>query len=98
MSKQKVQRKRGILIRVTAEDIEKGVPHSAAHCPIARAAKRQFGEGVREVLVCKDDMDVLLTNRSDYYALSRSAGRFIDRFDARRAVYPFSFFATKLLS
>jgi hypothetical protein len=31
-----------------------------------------------------------------YYLLSRSADRFIERFDSGKPVYPFSFFATKV--
>lgn len=72
-------------ITVTAEDIRDGIVGDGDDCPIAHAAKRAFRI---ECATCGDDV---LEVGYDSFPLPKRACEFIERFDARKPVKPFSF-------
>jgi len=85
-------------VTVTQKDINAGSRGSCERCPIARAVKKLFP--VQKVTV-SDNIEVYSANiggPSKVFELSRSADRFIQRFDnkGRKAVKPFSFYANPL--
>lgn len=76
-----------LTIEVTQEDIEKGALGDMRACPIARAARRQFGP-LTDVRVLETHMTV---NGVPYRASTR-ASRFVVQFDNdRRPVKPSRF-------
>lgn len=77
---------RRIVIKVTAEDIEKGDLDSPRRCPVARAVKRAFR--CRWTKVC---MFQIFTSRYETWRQPKRVQSFVDRFDRRRPVKPFSF-------
>ena len=76
-----------VLIKVTEEDIKKGIALRCMNCPIALAVNRSlvFSEKVSVgSRFCHTDKESI--------PLSRSARRFIRRFDKQKPVKPFNFY------
>lgn len=78
-----------LVVRVTQDDINNGVPGNPHLCPIARAVRRAGRERVSV------DNDEIVT-RSKTFDLPTEAVRFLCRFDASRPVKPFTFSAPRL--
>lgn len=82
-----------LLVKVTAEDIENGVPDNPNHCPIANSLKRMFNNR------CTPHVGhtiIELSVKNKHYAKFRmqmplSATRFARKFDAYYIVEPFEF-------
>lgn len=84
-----------IIVTVTKEDIENGLPNQGTCCPIALAVCRALGE-VSEDLAIEVDGDInipdervevqVVNDFSDMYVT-----KFIRLFDQEEYVYPFSF-------
>ena len=80
-------------IKVTAEDIEQGMPGMAESCPIALAAERKYpgcGPDVRDMSI---ELDVEGTRRC--FRLPQSAEQFVDAFDGYKHSDPFVFELTE---
>jgi hypothetical protein len=80
-----------VKIRVTQDDIDKGIQSNCVECPVARALNRAGIKG----LVASSFVSVVSVNDgpAGFFAeLPRSANRFIERFDNYREVKPFNFF------
>lgn len=78
-----------MIIKVTKNDIKKGVCKNNSYCPIALAVIRQTK--LKGYVSCER---IELYNgefASECKKLPRSARRFIDRFDAKKKVKPFNF-------
>jgi len=74
--------------RVTAEDIERGVPFECSLCPVARAIKREFGDIEVEVGI----ENILIDTK--YFPTPEPVKTFIDLFDnqtSRHLAKPFGF-------
>lgn len=69
-----------LVVTVTAGDIERGVPHSACGCPIARAIGRLYPTS--SVQVGPDLTIVCIESRAVEYAMPPAAREFIHAFDA----------------
>ena len=79
-----------IIVKVTQEDITKGVKGNVNSCAIARAVKRAVGKGL--TVSVGDGVDVS-SKDGEHYAfadLSKKAQRFIQRFDEGEKVKPFN--------
>ena len=83
-----------IKIQVTEQDINRGRKHSTANCPIAKAIRRQ----VKEKQTASSGANVISVTPEhirfgDYVdkTVSRSAKRFMNKFDRGGEVRPFSF-------
>lgn len=76
-----------IKVRVTREDIRRGVQTDGHECAIARAAKRKIGGkiAVGSFYVYEG------STMKPIYELSKSAQKFINKFDAGRNVKPATF-------
>ncbi|MGC1580958.1 MAG: hypothetical protein WA766_05720 [Candidatus Acidiferrales bacterium] len=80
-------------IRITREDIRLGWTQDANHCPIARAVCRTLDIPVRAHSVEVDGNTVEVNNdrfEIEMY-LPKKAQSFVERFDKREPVRPFSF-------
>jgi hypothetical protein len=83
-----------LTIKITQEDIDKGVPGSFTFCPIANAVSRNNPD--YDVRVAYDY--VLLKSKRDpdvkvLYHLPREGSDFVDNFDCEEPVEPISFVA-----
>jgi hypothetical protein len=76
-------------VEVTAEDIEKGVCQDSDSCPIALAVHRL--PGIEEVCVDNDVLWVRTAEGKLASGMPAEAAKFVDSFDNRGAVQPFSF-------
>ena len=82
-------------IHVTAADIRNGVRADTACCPVALATQRLL---CNQLMPHVSSIQLLFHTYDDSYIrydLSRSAQRFISRFDNKFAVKPFTFIARK---
>lgn len=85
---------RTITVKVTAKDIKNGHRGNGATCPVARAIRRH---GFLEVEVgscvafLKGFTSNFYTNEKYKVRLPKKAETFIDRFDVKLSVSPFSF-------
>ena len=77
-----------MLIKVTQDDIDKGIAHQHASCPVARACRRQIDGMFSASVICTGIYD--LGTGSKYY-LPNNAITFLDKFDAGKRVRPFEF-------
>lgn len=69
-----------LIITITEKDIQIGVKSDCTKCPIAVSAKRHFSE--RSYITVLDDLiRVAIGGNCAEYLVSRSALRFIRRFD-----------------
>ncbi len=75
-------------IEVTQRDISRGERGSITHCPVALAIKRATRRGACVSNECASvgDEDIFLPAR---------VGKFIEAFDARKPVKPFTFIMRK---
>ena len=79
-------------IRVTRDDIRKGVKDSPCNCPIARAAKRVFG--TKNVNVSGEAIEVGYGYggyETLYLPLPKAGERFVEAFDDGKPVTPQTF-------
>lgn len=85
--------KRGdrVKIRVTAENVRKGVRNSFTNCPISLAL---INSGIKGFVASTTVLSELFGG-SPIFSLPRSAQRFIKSFDLGKAMKPFTFFITK---
>lgn len=84
-----------IIVDVTQEDIDRGKPNDAEHCPIARALRRETkGDWVVGVGGLATDYSGDVTLWVDYRA-AWAAG-FVRRFDAGKPVQPRRFVFKKV--
>lgn len=80
-------------IYVTQNDIKYGKAVSCRLCPIATAVCRRFAKGFGSVMVGGSCVKI----GRKFFALPKSARKFIGRFDRGETVKPFSFkFATSV--
>ncbi len=77
------------IINVTQEDIDNGLRTSSCKCPIARAAKREFG--LPALISPSFSLFLLKDYENILFSLPSSARDFINDFDGERPVKPFSF-------
>ena len=81
-------------ITVTLRDIATGKPGVCEACPVAKAARRVFRQpvlvGGSTITVNNDEV------RMRRFALPHTAHAFIQRFDAKKPVKPFSFTVTEV--
>lgn len=75
-------------IKVTQEDIAKGIPEDEGSCPVALALKHA---GMMDVEVSLERAEAWYGRRLFNVELPSKARRFIKRFDAGKLVKPFSF-------
>jgi len=76
-------------IRVTRDDIRKGIPENVHMCPIARAVRRAGRERVT--------VDDCIATRTKNFELPDVAQRFMRSFDWGRPVKPFTFTAKRIV-
>ena len=83
-------KKNQIKVTVTQKDIDTGIADNCLECPIARALKRTTR---KEWAVWKDNVFTSNVKACNYkqYDLPNKAQRFIEKFDERKPVKPFSF-------
>lgn len=74
-------------VKVTQEDIQHGERESMEACPIGQALRRRYAE----VRVCVNHVFLDTGRTGQIVALPKEAQRFIQRFDAKRDVKPFTF-------
>jgi hypothetical protein len=81
------------IVAVTQDDIDRGVPADAEHCPIARALCRRFHLGEGEVFV--GPAEIMFSDGDDGRPveppLPPRARKFVDDFDHCQPVSPFTF-------
>jgi hypothetical protein len=86
-----------VKIRVTRQDIKRGIPESDTCCPIALAIKRKVRHSVRVDFMREVNCpvpafaDISRDGRERRYALPNSALGFLQAFDSHEKVYPFTF-------
>lgn len=90
-----------ITIQVTADDISKGERKNCSSCPIALAACRVFEVPVRidcfeyfaqnAVMVTSEEITCFGRTGMDCYPLPQEASDFVNRFDKKENVAPFTF-------
>jgi hypothetical protein len=73
-----------MLVKVTKQDIEKGVARSSGWCPIAQSLRRA---GYCNIRVAQD----YIVSNDKTYRLSAAAQKFIAHFDTDRPVKPAAF-------
>lgn len=74
-----------MLIKVTKQDIKKGVRYSFRNCPVARAVKR--ATKITNVYVVGPSIMM----NEQRFRVSRAVDEFQCRFDGKKPVKPFSF-------
>lgn len=77
-----------VLIEVTPEDIRHGKPQDATSCPIALALRRY---GLEDPCVEHDSISANWKGAFYVYSIPNTALQFVNDFDRRRPVAPFSF-------
>jgi hypothetical protein len=79
-----------MIINVTKDDIEKGIPKNAVFCPVALALHRVFPDADVSV-----SGTLIIVNNSGklnlLYSISNDVHYFITNFDKGKHVEPFSF-------
>lgn len=76
-------------IEVTKADIKKGKREEVTRCPIARAIRREM----KATHLCVAlEIDFRVKGKKFSAELPVKASKFIDKFDARMLVKPFSFY------
>lgn len=76
-------------IKVTQDHIDRGKAFNCGYCPVALAIREQ----AETVAVSRREVRITAW----HYDLPRSAQRFIDRFDLRKPVKPFTFILKEAL-
>ena len=84
-----------IRITVTQEDIDKGVPCNSVRCPIAKAVDRKFGLNLLGASVGSRIITCFHNGKHRKFQMSKSGMKFVQRFDDRKIVEPFTFYATE---
>ena len=82
-----------ITVKVTADDIKRGVRCVSHQCAVARAIKRVRPVGYKRAKVSVISMGISLfgVNPSMHAEIPKRAQRFIHRFDTGKKVKPFKF-------
>jgi len=77
-------------VRVTADDILRGVRSNDKKCAIARACKKQYGD---HPTVSAESIGFMFRGGFVYYAGTKKAEKFIEKFDSdgKKSVKPTTF-------
>lgn len=75
-------------VRVTAKDIENGKHNHCFECPVARAMRRATK---KPLLVTTTAIEMIVRQYMKPFRLPDLVAKFIERFDAKKRVRPFTF-------